>query len=100
MAINQNLVAVGTINSGATTIYADVSGLANPWMGPIGQDTWVTLSTDYAMVDPPGFPTRPSFTGSSAAFLQYPRTLASGTRFQTFACEATALVAAAAAAYS
>jgi hypothetical protein len=99
-ALNAAQIAVGTISGGATTIYADVSGQPTAAGDPPLAARWVTLSTNYAMLDPPGFPARPSFTGADAADLQYPRTPASGLRFQSLACEAAALVAAGAASYS
>jgi hypothetical protein len=83
------LVQVGSINSGATPINADVTS--------IGSDVAVAvlLSTNYAMLNPPGFPFRASFTG--AAVPQYPHTITSGTTLKVLRCEATALVAAGAA---
>jgi hypothetical protein len=60
----------------------------------------VTLSADYAMIDPPGYPFRASFTGAAAANLQYPRTVASGTTISVLKCEADALVTAGAASYA
>lgn len=84
-----NLVTVGTINSGSTPINADVTVL--------GSDVAVAvlLSTNYSMLNPPGFPFRASFTG--AATPQYPHTIVSGTTIKVLKCEATALVAAGAA---
>jgi hypothetical protein len=89
MTMIVNLVTVGTINSGATPIVADVTTL--------GPAVAVTLVTDYAMGGPQSFPSRPSFTGTDAANMQYPRTLPSGTTFRVLQCEATALIAAGAA---
>jgi hypothetical protein len=100
MALNQNLVVVGTYNSGADSISADVSGQPTAAGDPPLAARAITLSADYAMIDPPGFPSRPSFTGAAQASLQYPRTLPNGTAFTTVACEAAALVAAGIAAYS
>ena len=84
----------GKINAGATEVKVDMTTLGTDV--PI----WVTLTTDYAMLHAPGMLARPSFTGCAAASLQYPRTLPSGTRFQVFKNEATALVAAGAAVLS
>lgn len=98
--IYARLVQLGTISSGATAIKADVSGAPTAAGDAPFTARYVTLSTNYAMAGPADFPSRPSFTGAGAAQLQYPRTLVSGTQFQTFACEAAALVAAGAAAYS
>jgi hypothetical protein len=84
MALNPRLVTVGTISGGSTAIQADVTSL--------GSDVAVavTLTTDYAMLHPPGFPFRASFTG--AAVPQYPHIVTSGTTIKVLRCEATALV--------
>ena len=87
----RNLV-VGTINSGATNVTADVTILGS------SVPVRVTLSTDYAMVDPPGFPSRPQFTGSATP--QYPHTIPSGSTISVLQCEAAALVAVGAASYA
>jgi hypothetical protein len=94
MALYPNLVTLGTINSGATVIQADVSqslGSAVP--------VEVTLTTAYTLVNPrpPGFPFRPSMTGAPTAGLDYPRTLSSGTVLEVLQVEATALINAGAA---
>jgi hypothetical protein len=83
------LLTVGTINAGATPIQADVTSLGSD------VSVRVTLSTDYAMIDPPGYPYRPSYTGSATP--QSPRTIPSGTTVAFLRCEATALVNAGAA---
>jgi hypothetical protein len=83
------LVTVGTINSGATPITADVTSLGS------AVAVAVLLSMDYAMLNPPGFPFRASFTG--AAIPQYPHTVTSGSTIKVLKCEANALVAAGAA---
>jgi len=84
MANNPRLVEVGTTSG--TPVNADVT--------TIGSDVAVAvlLTADYVMLDPPGFPFRPSFTGASAP--QYPRTVADGTTLHLLACEASALVTA------
>ncbi len=89
MSESPRLVTVGTISGGATPINADVTNL--------GSDVAVavTLSTDYAMLDPPGYPSRASFTGSATP--QYPHTILSGSTIKVLRCEANALVAAGAA---
>ena len=86
------MLAVGAINSGETEIYADVKAL--------GADVpvTVTLSADYAMFNPSGFPSRPSFTG--AAIPQFPHTISSGTTLALLRCEAVALVDAGAASFA
>ena len=84
--LNPALVQVGTLNSGATQVNADVTTLGSAV--PVS----VTLSIPYAMSNPPGFPSRPSFTG--AATPQYPHTIAAGTILSVLQCEATALIAA------
>jgi hypothetical protein len=87
--LNPRLVQVGSINSGSTPINADVTVLGSD------VSVAVTLSTDYAMLNPPGYPFRASFTG--AATPQYPHTIVSGTTIKVLRCEATALVGAGAA---
>jgi hypothetical protein len=94
MAEGQRLVTVGTISGGSTAIQADVINLGS------AVPVYVTLSTDYAMLDPVGFPFRASFTGAVAGSLQFPRTVPNGTRFAVLNCEAVALVAAGAAVLS
>jgi hypothetical protein len=89
MSEGPRLLTVGTINGGAMPIQADVRSLGSDV--PVA----VLLSTDYAMLDPPGFPFRTSFTG--AATPQFPKTIASGTMLSVLRAEATALVAAGAA---
>jgi hypothetical protein len=89
MSESPRLVQTGTVNG--SPIYADVTS--------IGADVpvHVTLTADYAMLDPPGYPSRPSFTGNVASAGQFPRTIPNGTGFQVLQCEATALVNAGAA---
>jgi hypothetical protein len=87
MSEGARLVQLGTV--GGSPINADVKTIGSAV--PVA----VTLSADYAMLDPPGFPFRASFTG--AATPQYPHTVPSGTTISVLACEATALVAAGAA---
>lgn len=91
---NPSLVTVGSINGGATPIQVDVRSLGS------AVAIRVTLSTNYAMLQPDGaffvgFPFRPQFTG--AASPQYPHTVPSGTTLALLACEANALIAAGAA---
>ena len=83
MSNNPRLVQVGT--TGSTAVNADVTTLGSAV--PVA----VTLSADYAMLNPPGFPARPSFTG--AATPQYPHTVPSGTTLELLSCEANALIA-------
>lgn len=83
------LVTVGTVDDGATAIQADVTTLGN------AASVAVTLTTDYSMGNPPGFPFRASFTG--AAIPQFPHTIVSGSTIDVLECEAAALVAAGAA---
>ena len=84
------LLTVGTINAGVTPIQADVRSL--------GSDVAVnvTLSADYSMLNPPGFPFRPCFVGTATP--NYPHLIPSGTSLALLKCEADALVAAGAAA--
>ena len=86
MSESPRLVTVGTISGGVTPIQADVTSLGSDV--PVA----VLLSTDYAMLDPPGYPFRASFTG--AATPQYPHTISSGTTIRVLRCEADAIVAA------
>lgn len=99
MAEGPRLVTVGTINGGATEIQADVATL--------GSDAAVavTLSTDYWMAQPPGFPSRPGFTGAPFPVrlarydlsAQFPQTVPSGATILVLQPEAAALIAAGAA---
>lgn len=93
MPESPRLVTAGTIDGGATAIDVDVTVLGSAV--PVA----VTLSTDYAMLQPPGYPLRPSFTGAASA--EYPGQVAtSGTTIMVLDCEAAALVNAGAAAYA
>ena len=90
------LIILGSINSGATAIQADVTNLGSAV--PVA----VLLSTNYTLANPrpPGFPTRPSMTGAAFANLDVPGdVIASGTTIKTLQCEATALVNAGAATF-
>jgi hypothetical protein len=95
MAINSSKVKVGT--SGATPIQVDVSGASTS----VGDQPWanrfVTLSANHTLALPLSFPTLPLYTGAAPTTTL---TLTNGTRFQTFACHADALVTGGFAAYS
>jgi hypothetical protein len=96
------LVALGTINSGATVIYADVTNLAGPIV--VGANTLVgkvnvLMTTDYARSEQPGFPSPPFMTGTTASGLHFPKTISSGASVQFLACEAAALINASAASF-
>jgi hypothetical protein len=93
MAINQKLVQHGT--AGATPINVDLSRIDHG-----AAPRYVTLSANYSILSGGGIPTRPGMTGCPAAGLDYPRTIANGTRILVSAAEAAALVAASAASYS
>jgi len=54
----------------------------------------VTLSANYTISYPPGYPSPPSMTGCAAANLYYPRTLTNGTQITLSTAEANALIAA------
>jgi hypothetical protein len=86
MSESPRLVAVGTINGGTTTIEADVT--------TIGSDISVSvlLGVDYLMLDPPGFPFRPSFTGAGTP--QFPHVVPAGSTIAVLRAEANALIAA------
>ena len=88
MPESPRLVLLGVAN--ATNIQADVTTLGSAV--PVS----VTLTASYALANPrpPGFPFRPSMTGTDAADLDYPRTIPTGTVLEVLACEANALVAA------
>jgi len=92
MSESARQVETGTV--GGSPIYADVTSIGSAV--PVA----ITLSTDYAMLEPPGFPFRASFTGATAGNLQYPRTVPSGTTLSVLKCEADALVIAGAASYA
>lgn len=92
---NPLYVQTGTINNGATPIQADVSAGLSP-----AAAVYVTLSTNYATLCPPGWPQRPQFTGAGAQGVDSPETILSGTRILLLAPEANALVLAGAASYS
>ncbi len=86
-----NPQTLGSVNG--TPIIADI--------GPgLGTDVLarVTLSADYVMVRPPGFPTRPP-AGGDVGKRPFP-TIPSGTTCQFLKPEAAALVAAGAAIYA
>jgi hypothetical protein len=86
------LVQVGTV--GATAIMADMRFLfpAVP--------VRVLLTQPYAITRPPGYPSRPSMTGVSAANLDTARTIPSGSTIALLKPEADALVAAGAGTYA
>lgn len=89
---NQNLVQHGTV--GVTPINVDVTRVDH------SVPVKVHLTSNYAMLHPPGMPARPSFTGVAAANLEYPRTVTSGTTLTLLKGEADALVTVGAATYA
>ncbi len=95
MSDSPRLVTLGSINSGGTSIQADVTNLGSAV--PIA----VTLSTNYTLANPrpPGFPVRPSWTGVEIASFDdiAGAVIESGTALNVLQCEATALIAAGAA---
>jgi hypothetical protein len=91
MAVNPRLVQHGSV--GGTAINVDMSRIEHSL--PVK----VQLTANYAMLHPPGAPTRPSMTGVAAAGLDYPRTVPTGTVLSLFKAEADALVTAGAATY-
>lgn len=92
MAINAKLVQHGSV--GGTAINVDMARIDH------GAPVKVHLTSNYAMLSGPGIPSRPSFTGASAANLDFPRTLTSGTTVSLLKGEAEALVTAGAATYA
>jgi hypothetical protein len=93
--MSNTTLQVGSINAGATPIIVD---LGNGIMGADPVIVKVTLSQDYTMIDPPGYPFRPTFTG--AATPQFPATIASGTTLALLKPEADSLVTAGAGNYA
>lgn len=85
-----NPQTLGTVNG--TPIVAELGG-------GLGTDVLVrvTLSANYVMVAPPGFPSRPP-AGTSTPF--FPHTVLSGATVSFLKPEAAALVAAGAAVYA
>jgi hypothetical protein len=84
---------LGTVNG--TPLVADVAYLAAN--EPLVR---VTLSVDYVMTDPGGYPERPPAGNASHVNKGLPRTIPAGTVESFLKPEAAALVAAGAAAYS
>ena len=93
--MSNTTLQVGTINGDTTAIIID---LGNGIRGAPETAVPVILSTNYTMIDPRGYPARPSFTGDATP--QYPQTIASGTTITLLQPEAAALVAAGAATYA
>ena len=91
MSESPRLVQTGTV--GATPIMVDVTTLGS------ATPVKVTLTANYVLANPrpPGFPSRPSMTGTDTADLDFPRTLLSGAIVSFLAAEATALINAGAA---
>jgi hypothetical protein len=86
MSQNPKNVNVGT--AGGTQINADMARIEP------GATVRVQLSASYTTARNPGDPTRPDFTGSAAANLDFPKVVNSGTILHLLAHEAAALVAA------
>jgi hypothetical protein len=95
MSDSPRLVTLGSINSGSTSVQADVTNLGS------AVAVAVTLSTNYTLANPrpPGFPVRPSSTGVAVASFDdiAGAVIESGTALSVLQCEATALIAAGAA---
>lgn len=86
MAESNRNTAVGT--AGATTINVDL-------LQPLHQGTKrVTLSANYALNYPPGYPTPPDLTGCAAANLYHGQTESNGTQITLLTAEANALISA------
>lgn len=83
--LNPNLVVVGSV--GGTPVQADVSGGLGSAV-PIR----VTLSQNYTLATPPGWPQRPFATGADQADLNFPRTLNAGQTYAFLKPEADAIV--------
>jgi hypothetical protein len=80
----------GTVNG--VPVLADVT-----FLGVIG--VRIQLTQPWVTAREPGFPARPSMTGTAAAGLDYPRTIPSGTIMEVMQPEAQALVSMGAAVY-
>ena len=78
----KSTVQVGTV--GDVPIYADIGA-------GIGEAVSVVLLADYMPDSPPGYPIRPSFTGSASP--KHPAVLVAGTRVSLHKAEADALIA-------
>jgi len=91
MSESPRLIQHGTV--GGTPINVDMARIEHS--APVR----VRLTAAYAMLHPPGIPSRPGMTGASAANLDYPRTIATGTTLTLLKGEADALVTAGAAVY-
>jgi hypothetical protein len=79
-------LTVGYINGGATPIVVDISSVGN-----VSRSFFITLSTNYTLLTPPGYPTRPGYTGAPGS---QPSLVPAGTRIQFIQPEAAALIAA------
>jgi hypothetical protein len=91
MSESPRLVQHGSV--GGVAINVDMAGIDH------SVAVRVRLTAAYAMLHPPGIPSRPGMTGAAAASLDYPRTVASGTILTLLKGEADALVTAGAAVY-
>jgi hypothetical protein len=91
MPDSPRLVTVGMV--GDTEIRADATHLSP------ARPVRVTLSSDYELLNPPGWPERPHFTGAEHA-LRFPRTILARVTVALLKPEADALVAAGAATYA
>lgn len=73
-------------SAGGTDINVDL-------LQPLHQGTrQVTLSANYILSYPPGYPSPPSMTGCAAGSLYYPRTISSGQQITLLTAEANALI--------
>jgi hypothetical protein len=80
----------GTV--GGQPVIVDVT-----FLGSIG--VRIQLTAAWTTAREPGYPARPSLTGTAAASLDYPKTIPSGTVMEVMQPEAAALVAMGAAVY-
>jgi hypothetical protein len=83
---NPNTLTVGTVSN--TDVDVDMTLL------DIGETESITLTADYSMLTPPGYPVRPSMTGAEPGRSGGARTIASGTTLTLMKPEADALTAA------
>lgn len=105
-AINGGTLAAGTLTRVSGSGDASIAYTSSDTSAPINVQTnvyWLgncdttntKLLTDYDMQSPPGYPSRPSCTGTNVP--QYPHTLQAGTTLTLLKVEADALIAAGAA---
>lgn len=94
---NNLRVRVGTIAPAGAATPVLVDAQTAPFHAPTRR---ITLSQDFGQECPPGWPAPPSMVGAGPANMWCPRTIPSGTTFETFANVAAAIVAAGGGSYA